>query len=294
MFIFLIILATAVATYAGLRDLSVKERYIFHVDRILRDKQYYRLISSGFLHADWMHFALNMMALFTMGQIPGHGLGWLGQFFLLYFGSMLAGSALSLYFHRNHGDYRAWGASGAVSGVVLAYCIHSPFASLEFLFIPIPFPAWLMGLAWVVVSIFGTRNQWGNIGHEAHLGGSVFGVLVTVLLNPSVAVANWWMVLLCLLPFGLFMYLVFKRPHIMLIGPANLRDVFKRRRQQAEAREMPQQFKRQAAVRKELARELNRDPQQELDELLEKVSSKGLNSLTSKERKRLDDLSKRL
>ncbi len=294
MFIFLIILVTAVVTYMGLRDYSFKTRYLLHVDRILRDKQYYRMISSGFMHADWMHFGFNMIALFHMGQIPGTGLGWLGEFFLLYFGSMLAGSALAVYFHRNHGDYTAWGASGAVSGVVLAYCIHAPLADLTLFFIPIPFPAWLMGLAWVLVSIFGTRNQWGNIGHEAHLGGAIFGVLVTVLLNPTVAITNWWMVLLCLIPFGIFMYLVLKRPSMMVIGPKSIKDAFKRRRDKAESRGLPQQFKRQAAARKQFAREINRTPQEELDELLEKVSSKGLKSLTPKERQRLDELSKRL
>ena len=200
MFILLIILATFAATYRGLKQFDFQNRYLFRVDDILRGREYYRMISSGFLHNNWFHFAMNMFVLWHFAQVPGTGISWLTELLVLYFGSIIAGSALSLYVHRWHGDYSAVGASGGTSGLVLAYTVIFPLADMRLLFIPIDIPLWLLGVAFIVYTISGIRNQAGNIGHEAHLGGAVFGMLVSCAFHPLIALANWWIVLLVMTP----------------------------------------------------------------------------------------------
>lgn len=286
--IFLIILTTGVFTYSALRLTHIRERYIFEVDAILKRRQYYRLFSSGFLHANWWHFGFNMLTLFHLGHLPITGVAGLAELLLLYGGSMLAGSLAALYIHRNHGDYRAWGASGAVSGVVLAYVLHQPFASLQLLLLPIPFPAWVLGLVFVLVSLVSVRHSWGNIGHEAHLGGAVFGILLTVVLHPGTVAQHWWLVLAMLVPVALFVWLIVARPAYLIFPELKLWPQ-KWSVSGAKQRTEKAQFDHQRKLRKQL----NRSPQEELDQLLEKVGKKGLQSLSKTERMRLDELSKR-
>ena len=116
----LILIFTGLVTYLGLSRSSYQNEYKLDVDKILIDKQYYRLLPSGFLHVGWLHFAFNMGALlsfsFSLELVFG-----IKNFLLVYFLSLLGGNLFALYVHRNHGDYTAVGASGAVSGVISSF-----------------------------------------------------------------------------------------------------------------------------------------------------------------------------
>ena len=114
----------------------------FHVDKILINKEYRRLLSSGFLHVNWLHFAFNMIALASFSLSLEHLLG-LQKFILLYFCSLIGGNLLALYIHRNHGDYRAVGASGAISGVVLASIILFPEGEISLILLPYGIKSWI-------------------------------------------------------------------------------------------------------------------------------------------------------
>ena len=162
----IILIITALVTYKGFKDFQYRDKYIFHVDAILRKKEYGRLFSSGFLHANWIHFGFNMIALisFSLSLEIVFGIPW---FIFIYVISLLGGSLLSLYIHRNHGDYRALGASGAISGIVLSSIILFPDSKISFIFIPIGFSSWIFGLLFILISIFGIKSQTDNIGHEA-------------------------------------------------------------------------------------------------------------------------------
>jgi membrane associated rhomboid family serine protease len=176
--LFLLIIVIGIVSYKGFNDVIFREKHLFHVDRILVAKEYFRVISSGFLHAEWIHFAFNVMALSSFGAYSISVFGLWG-FFLIYFGSLIGGGILSLYVHRNHGDYRALGASGAVFGVMFSAVVSAPFSKIGFVLIPIGFPAWLMGLVFIGLSIWGIKRKVGNIGHEAHLGGAIIGIVLT-------------------------------------------------------------------------------------------------------------------
>lgn len=154
---------------------------------IVHEKKYYQVITSAFLHANFMHLFFNMFALYTFGSflelffIENFGAfdGSL-YFFLIYFISLLTGSIATVAFHFKDPNYVAVGASGAVSGIVFSYIIFFPKSTLLVLFIPMP--AYLFAVLWIGFSIYGMRSRLGNIGHEAHLGGAVGGFVSTLIL----------------------------------------------------------------------------------------------------------------
>lgn len=154
---------------------------------IVNHHKYYQVITSAFLHADLMHIAFNMFTLFSFGPVLegmfvmnfGQVLGSL-YFFLIYFISLLSGSLLTLVFNYKNPNYVAVGASGAISGIIFSYVLFFPFSKLLVFFIPMP--AFLFAFIYVGVSIYGVKNKFGNIGHEAHLGGALGGVLATFIL----------------------------------------------------------------------------------------------------------------
>ncbi|MFB6098009.1 MAG: rhomboid family intramembrane serine protease [Salinibacter sp.] len=171
---------------ALIRELSFQPR------RIQKDRQFYRFLTAGFVHASGTHLAFNMITLYFFGPLIERILG-AGVFLILYFGSELAAHTLTFFFNRDDPHYSAVGASGAVSGVVFAFCVFFPLRNL-YLFFALPIPAVLFAFGYVLGSIYAMRRggreegigDW--IAHEAHVGGAIAGVLITVaaiLLDPA-------------------------------------------------------------------------------------------------------------
>lgn len=186
--LYLLLVNGLVSGYALFFDASLVDRLSFQPRRILGDKEYYRLITAGFVHAGVAHLAFNMITLFFFGRYLELLLGKVA-FTVLYFGSELAAHGLALYLHRNNPNYAAVGASGAVSGVVFAYCLFFPFERIYFFFVPVGIPAILFAVGYVAFSVYamrqgGERGMTGGIAHEAHLGGALGGLLLTIALEP--------------------------------------------------------------------------------------------------------------
>ncbi|TAE55270.1 MAG: rhomboid family intramembrane serine protease [Bacteroidetes bacterium] len=268
----LLLLANTLVTYQGLNDRSFFDRYSFQIDGILIRKEYYRIISSGFLHVDWRHFILNMLTFYFFSYALevkfGHAL-----FLLLYFGSLAGGNLLALYIHRNHGDYHAVGASGAISGLIFASIAVFPGLILYLIFFPIP--GWLFGLIYVLASIYGIKSQSDNIGHEAHLGGGLAGMLTAVSLDPYVVRENYFEILCILVPSAVFLYLLMRNPDFLLVN----RFSFPGSQQKFYNKDEKYNYEQNQRKR-------------ELDRLLDKISRSGIGSLSAQERKRLDELNK--
>lgn len=186
--ILLLLINVLVSAYALFVDHSLVDRLAFKPKRILEHGEYQRLITAGFVHAGIAHLAFNMLTLFFFGPELERLLG-PGKFLLLYFGSELAAHGLSLLLHRKTAGYAAVGASGAVSGVVFGYCLFYPFHKLYIFFLPIPIPAIVFAVAYVALSMYAMKKgqeggMTGGIAHEAHLGGALGGLLLTILLEP--------------------------------------------------------------------------------------------------------------
>ncbi len=143
------------------------------------------MLVSGFLHADFIHLGFNMYALWLFGKIVNINFGTF-NFLLIYFGSLIIGNLYSLRIHRKEPYYSAIGASGAVSGIVFSSIILFPEMKLMIFPIPFSMPGYVFGIGYLLYSIYGMKNRVGNVGHSAHLGGTIGGYLLTILLKPEV------------------------------------------------------------------------------------------------------------
>ncbi len=198
-----IIIITCVISYYGLNNSLIFEKYKFNVGAIKNRKEYIRLVSSGFLHADFMHLFFNMFSLFLFQKSIIMYFGGIG-FLIIYFGSMILGNVLSLLMYKHQPWYSAIGASGAVSGVIFASIAMAPNGiSVNFL------PGWVFGTLYFGYSVYMILNpkQWDNLGHSAHLGGAFFGLIFSILVAPQLAIANGIFLVIMSLP---LLYLAYK------------------------------------------------------------------------------------
>jgi membrane associated rhomboid family serine protease len=192
-----IIIANIMISYKGFNDESFFRKYQFHVGSIRAGEQI-RMISSGFLHADIPHLAFNMITLYFFAPIVIQSLGSF-SFLIIYAGSLIFGSLLTMLFHGNEYSYRAVGASGAVTGVLYSAILMYPDMTIG-IFGVIPMPAYLFGIAYLLYSIYGMKSRTDNIGHTAHFGGAIGGYVITLLKMPSLLQDNLLMVILLAVP----------------------------------------------------------------------------------------------
>ncbi len=183
-----LIILTSVVSYYGLNNLLFFERYKFSIGAILNRKEYDRLITSAFLHADIGHLFFNMYTLYIFAPIVIEQFSLL-IFLIVYFLAVLGGNLLTLFFHKNDYRYSAIGASGGVVGIVFSAIAIYPSIELLIFFI-LPLKGWLFGILYLFYSIYGMRTQLGNIGHTAHFGGAVIGLLATIFLNVDIFYQN--------------------------------------------------------------------------------------------------------
>ena len=193
-----IIVITVLTSMKGFKDYAFFERYKFQVIKILNGDKI-RMLSSGFLHADWMHLGFNMYALYLFGDIVAGSLGVI-SFLIIYFGSLLTGSLYSLLFHKKEPYYSAIGASGAVSGIVYSVILLYPEMTLIMFPLPIPIPSYIFGVGYLLYSIYGMKKQLGSIGHSAHLGGAIGGFVLTLLLFPELFLERQLLILVLAIP----------------------------------------------------------------------------------------------
>lgn len=185
-------------TYKGLNDFSFFNKYCFDINQINRGERY-RFITSGFLHVDWMHFAFNMLTLYFFADIIIHVSGVL-YFLIVYIASLLVGNILTYQFYKNQPHYRAVGASGAIMGVLYASIMLNPSMSLYMFFIPIPIPAYMFAVGYLLYSLYGMKKNNDGIGHTAHIGGALAGLILIVLKYPILIQTEFKLIAILLIP----------------------------------------------------------------------------------------------
>lgn len=193
-----IIIINVLVSLKGFKDTAFFSRYKFQIGAILNGQKD-RIVTSGFLHVDISHLFFNMFTLYFFADVV---IAWLGpiQFVIIYFISLIAGSLLSLFFHKDEPYYSAVGASGAVTGILYAAILLQPTMKLALLFIPIPLPAYVFGIGYLLYSIYGMKSRLGNIGHTAHFGGAIGGYITTLIFIPGLLVTDPLMVGLLAIP----------------------------------------------------------------------------------------------
>lgn len=154
-------------------------------------KEYWRIITSGFVHGNVMHLLMNMITFFFFAFMLEHRLGHL-QFAALYFVSLLISNLMVLVRYKNDTSYEgSLGASGAISGVVLASVICAPYLKFGFpviseIFPILTLPAYVVAGGYVLYSlIFTLVPNKMKVNHDAHFWGSVAGIVLVFLLKPG-------------------------------------------------------------------------------------------------------------
>jgi len=188
--IFIIIILTFVISFFSFKDTALLSKLHFSPTQILHHNQYYRMITYGFVHADWGHLIVNMFVLYSFGNAVMFYSKLIVSnpvlfFIALYFGGLFFSTIFALIKHKNNYAYAAVGASGAVSAVVFASILFHPMGSIRFIFLPIDIPAFVFGILYLVYSAYMAKKAKDNIGHDAHFFGALYGLFLPVLLKPA-------------------------------------------------------------------------------------------------------------
>lgn len=265
-----VIAATVAISIYAMRSPAFLMRWLFEPGPILEQRQWGRLISSGFLHGGFAHLFFNMYTLWSFGRVLEYVHG-PRAFLVIYFTAIVGGNLVSLYLHKAEANYRALGASGGVSGVIFAVIFLFPDGGIRLMFIPIDIPSWLFALGFVVGSYVALRGRVGNIGHDAHLGGALCGLAAAVFLFPEIPARR---------------PLLFAAVVLVTVGLL------------LHARFFPLGAPRRGAVLRGAFREVRTQERAEhdrkrLDQLLEKVAEVGLAGLSDKERAELKAIADR-
>ena len=191
----LILLAINVLiSYRAFKDPLLFNQLKFNV-RAVQLGEYYRLLTAGFIHVDYNHLFFNGFTLFIFGGNALYGLGTV-NFILLYMVSLLMGNGLAYYYHKSNPYYTAVGASGAIMGIVYSSILMFPEMKLAIIFFPIPFPAYVFGVGYLIYTLFGIKSQNDGIGHTAHFGGAIGGIICTLVFDPFVLEKSFYTLLL--------------------------------------------------------------------------------------------------
>lgn len=173
-----------VSLYAFVIDRNFINQFAFNVGAVVRREQHYRVVTSSFLHVDFFHLFVNMLTLYFFGPTIEEILGRLG-FLVVYFGAIITSGVVTAIVHRRNLTYSSVGASDAVSGVVLSFCVFYPLAPVYLFMIPVGIPAILYGVLFMIVSARLMGAPGNRIAHEGHLGGAIAGVILTLLMKPE-------------------------------------------------------------------------------------------------------------
>lgn len=261
--IILLIIANCIVSYIGFTNNQFFERYKFEVDKILTCKDYKRILTSGFLHISWLHLVFNIVTLYFFSVVETY-LGTLA-FLLVYFSGLAGGNLLSLLIHKNQSAYSSVGASGAICGIIFAAIAIFPGFKIGFWGLPLMIPGWVYGLIYVLYSLYGIRSNKNNISHEAHLGGALIGMLVALIIKPSVFSENYFTLLVISIPVIAFIFLIVRSPGFLLTG-----NYFFKKQEKYYTQDQKYNIEKNTEKK-------------EVDQILEKIHKSGIGSLTKKE-----------
>lgn len=179
----IIFIFTVITSLYAFNDHQLYGKFMLHPYTVSKGKNLYTFITSGLIHADYMHLFFNMFTFlffaFKLETMIGH---W--QFGLLYFVSLILSDIPSVIKHKHHFWYNSLGASGAISAVLFSYILFEPLTTIGVMFIPMP--AIVFAVLYLVYSWYMAKNAKDNIGHDAHFFGAITGLIFTGIFVPGI------------------------------------------------------------------------------------------------------------
>jgi len=185
-----LILIIALISAFALKQVDIMVQLQFNPYKVIHRHQYYRIVTHAFVHVSWEHLIVNMIVLFSFGTAVEHyfeiNFGSIGTYYylILFFGSIIFSSLLSLYKQKDNPYYNAVGASGAVSAILFTAIFFQPWESIYFFGI-IPIAGIFFGGLYLYYSYYMSTKKMDNIGHDAHFLGAIFGLFFPVMLRPE-------------------------------------------------------------------------------------------------------------
>lgn len=186
----IIIIITVLVSISAFTNEKIMNDLIFYPPAVTHNKQWYRFITCGLIHADFFHLAFNMYTFYIFGMEMRNSVE--SEFmrifqekgkvlYLLMYVSALVVCLLPTYSrHKNDGSYRSLGASGAVSAVLFAAILLNPLEDLTLLFLPIGIPGFIFAILYLGISTYLDKRGGGNINHSAHLWGALYGIAFVI------------------------------------------------------------------------------------------------------------------
>jgi membrane associated rhomboid family serine protease len=181
----IIFVITVIISLIAFSNENLYGKLMLHPYNVSRGRYIYTIITSGFIHKDWMHLFFNMMSYyffaFQLEPVLGH---W--QFGVLYVLSLILSDMPSVVKHKENYSYYSLGASGAVSAVVFSAILYNPLNKMMILPLPIEIPAVIFGVLYLVYCSYATKYSRDNINHDAHFYGALSGLMITILFHPGI------------------------------------------------------------------------------------------------------------
>jgi membrane associated rhomboid family serine protease len=181
----IIMLFTVITSIYAFNAPSLYGKFMLNPYQVSRGKNVHTLITSGLIHADWMHLIFNMLTFWSFGFALERTMGSL-NFGILYFISLIASDLPTVFKYKNDMWYNSLGASGAISAVLFASILFAPFSSLYLM--PFPFPIWsiVFGPLYLVYCVYAARQARDNVNHDAHFYGALSGLIITIVLQHGI------------------------------------------------------------------------------------------------------------
>lgn len=185
-----IIAITVLVSFASFNNEELRNNLIFSPYQVVHQKEWWRTITHGFIHADYMHLFFNMYVLYNFGELVENTLVYsYGEisgtiyYIGLYVGGLIFATIPSFKKHSDNPIYRSLGASGAVSTVLFAFIIYYPLEKLILMFIPIGIPAFIFGILYLAFETYSNKKGRANIAHDAHIAGAIFGLVYVIAID---------------------------------------------------------------------------------------------------------------
>lgn len=185
----IIIIITALISFSAFRNQKIMDDLIFYPPAVTTNRQYYRFVTCGFIHADLPHLIFNMLSLYLFGRFVEiqftdiWGAGGRLLYLLMYLLALVVSILPTYWKNRNNYYYRSLGASGAVSAVVFAGLMIAPYVKVGFFIIPPFIPGFVFGPLFLIISAYLDRKGGDNINHSAHIWGALFGVIFLIVVG---------------------------------------------------------------------------------------------------------------
>lgn len=181
----IIFVFTLVTSLYAFYDQSLYGKFMLHPYSVSKGNKVFTLITSGLIHADWMHLFFNLFTFYAFAFMLEQMMGsW--QFGLMYFIALILSDLPTVFKHKDDFHYNSLGASGAISAVLFSYILYNPLSKIYIMFIPIGIPAVAFGGLYLIYCAYASKNSRDNINHDAHFFGALTGLIFTVIFVPGI------------------------------------------------------------------------------------------------------------